>query len=461
MNRYQSAHLSVVLLAAAIAGPTQAQQLAITNVNVVPMTSDTVLRQHTVLVNDDRITSIIPSTQWTTPSADTIDGASGFLIPGLWDMHAHVFRAGNMDEVFRQLVRHGVLGVRDMNSPVSLDSIHKLRSSVVNGQLEAPYIAAPGPLLDAPGRSANEMSPAIREVRNQEEVREAVRELQAEGADFIKVYNRMSEQMLRAALAEGDALDIPVAGHVPMPIAASVLSDLGMASQEHLQGILAESSDAGDEFREFAATAMQGDPTREIIARFVELRMRMVAEYSTERAEKLFATLHRNGTAITPTLVSNRGFLFGGFDENLTADPRFEAMDVSMRMAWNQPNPIAGLMSEETRADWFGRLGQIVGELNDQDVMLLAGTDLGVPWVYPGSSLHDELVLMQQAGLTPYEALTTATRAAARFLGLEDMGTLEEGSVADLVLLSANPLSDVAAVRDVQIVVLRGSPIHP
>ncbi len=451
--------LANVTAVAAEQGP--GAPVVITNVNLVTMAEDSLLSGHTILLVDGIISTLGPSGSIEIPDGATvIDGQGGFLIPGLWDMHVHIFGPLMESFVFPELLKHGVTGVRDMNGPISLDSIHTLNRSIESGIVRGPTIVAPGPLIDAPGRSPDEINPAIREVGNATEARTTVRDLIDRGAHFIKVYNRMTLPLLEAVLAEAAERDFPVAGHVPPPFAASTLSIAGMASQEHLQGILEESSVAGDEFRDFIAGTFSDSPSRETIVHFVELRTRMVTEFDPERASDLFSIFSRQGTAITPTLVSNRGILLAGIEESLRTDPRFGFLPEEVQNAWSQPNRLYSLFDVDTKREWYSRLISVVGQLNNSNVLLLAGTDLGVPWVYPGSSLHDELELMTQAGLSPRQALATATVNPTRYLGLTDRGTIETGQIGDFVLLGSNPLDDITAIRDIKAVLLRGIPVR-
>lgn len=433
------------------------RMIAITNLNVVTMLGDEILRNHTVLLDGDRILTIGPTATFGVPDGATVlDGGGGYLIPGLWDMHVHIFGPTMETEVFPALLTHGITGVRDMNGAVSLDSIQRLKANIRIGSVVGPTIVAPGPLIDAPGRSPDELSAAIREIGDPEEARSTVRELAEQGADFIKVYNRLTGPLLDALFKEANAVGIPVAGHIPLPMEPSRLSRAGMVSQEHLQGILEESSTAGDEFREFIATAFEGTPDRETIDRFVELRTRMVTEFDAERASQLFEILASVGTAITPTLVSNRGVLLAGIDESLTSDSRWAELPDDIRASWSQPSRLYSLFDAELKSRWYDQLLSIVEQMDAQGVPLLAGTDLGVPWVYAGSSLHDELELLVQAGLSPRRALAAATSTPAHVLGLDDHGTIEAGNIADLVLLGSNPFEDITAVRDIRAVILRG-----
>lgn len=434
--------------------------LVITDVNVVPMSRDTTLVDQAVHISGGRIVAIGPmATATIPPNAQRLSAQGGFLIPGLWDMHVHVFGASLERELFPQLLAHGITGVRDMNGPVPLDSIQHLKDALADGRVRGPMLFAPGPLVDAPGRSTNELSPGIMEVANEEEARGAVRTLAEQGADFIKTYNRMTPSLLHALLDEAGEVGIPVAGHVPHTLPASSLT--GLASQEHFQGILEESSAAGDSLRTFMGSEAAANPDAGAIARWVDLRTRMVHEYDERRSHQLIELFGDNGTALTPTLVSNRGVLLFDIDDSLRDDERFRGLDAGVREAWQQPNRQFALIADTTRSLWFDRLKSVLRQANDAGVLILAGTDLGVPWVYPGSSLHDELELFVDAGLSAYEALATATLNPAHFLGLDDHGRIDVGSVADLVIVNGNPTDDIGAVRAVTHVLRSGTVVYP
>jgi imidazolonepropionase-like amidohydrolase len=427
---------------------------AFTHVNVVPMGRDTVLRDQTVLVRRGRIAQVGPAGEVRVPGgARIVEGTGKYLIPGLWDMHVHTLTVPDsllglerraVELFFPVLLANGVTGVRDMGAP--LDSILALRRRIRTDSLLAPRIVAAGPALSGPspwGGAAGH----IWRVQTPEEARQAVDSLHRAGVDFIKVHDFLPRDVYFAIAAEAERLRMPLVGHLRASVGPAEASDAGQVSIEHLApefpAYCAPDGEArADEFyaawrKDFATGLMKG---------ILELRRTR----DPRTCAGLWAHLRRNGTWVVPTTVLRRQdstFYSGPAASYLT--PRMRALcDATIA----QREPAGAALTEAFYRD----MGAQVAEMHRAGVPLLAGADAGSGCLVPGFSLHDELEHLTEAGLTPFEALRTATTNPARFLGATDsLGTVEAGKVADLVLLDANPLEDIRNARRVQ-AVMRG-----
>ena len=462
---------AVAALAAPLAagsGPTDVQEptLAITGVTVIPMDGRPPRSGVTVLVSEGRISAIVASEAAEIPAGATvIDGTGKFLIPGLWDMHVHVFEEESPERRFSMLVANGVTGVRDMNGPLLLEEIHALREQVERGEVLGPRFVAPGPLVDGPGRPPSALGPRVVSVATPEEARDTVRALAARGADFIKVYNRLTPELYEAILDEAKRIGISVAGHVPLTVSPIAASDAGQRSMEHMRGVLEGASPEGERLRLatlalLTNTPLSENPTQSAAAAVLEGRRNLADTYDPVLAAELYARFARNGNWHCPTLVSNRFVLLGELErESFTSDPRLEYVSAETRESWAGASYLRGLgnPTPEQRRKRFRLQQEAVAEMYRAGVGVIAGTDVGAPYTYAGFSIHDELQLMVEGGLTPAEALGTATRDPAEFLGWgAELGTVEEGKIADLVLLDANPLEEVGSTRAIAAVVLNG-----
>lgn len=434
-------------------------ELLLEGAGVIDLEAGRVVSGVSIGIRGDRIVHVgRPGSMRTTASTVVVDARGKYVLPGFWDMHVHVLHPGVREIAFPLLVANGVTSVRDMNGPLPLAEIEVLRQHIASGEVVGPRIYAPGPLVDGPGRPPSALGDEVLAVATEEEARAAVRRLHGEGADFIKVYNRLNQDLLLAILDEAAALDLPVAGHVPATVAAAVASEAGLRSLEHLQGLLESSSSAGDRLRERTAMGLalmlqKQRPSAQLVAEIRALRVAIVDEYEPARARTLFERLRDNGTWVTPTLVSNRGLLIAPAESRVADDPRLEYLPERWTASWFGNAPAAAAATGRRQ---FERLVEVVGTLHEVGVPLLVGTDLGVPHVFPGFSLHDELALLVRAGLDETAALRTATSAPPRFLGLDDSGAIASGQRADLVVLDANPLQAIDATRRINAVVLAG-----
>jgi hypothetical protein len=392
-----------------------------------------------VVISEGRITGIGKEIQ-PAPGARVIDATGKFLIPGLWDMHVHLDSQGN---ALRALAANGITGIREMYSGIPIATLGAWRARPEN-----PRIVAAG-FLDGPLMlTSGPAPPDAYAVGTAEQARIAIALLAASGADFLKVYNSLPREAYFAIAQESRRIGIPFAGHVPEAVSPAEASEAGQRSQEHLINILLACSTREAELRGQRIATMN-DPAISGQERMLQLGFPdprgLFATYDEAKAAALFKTFVKNATWHTPTLALLQSFL---------ADKAR-----ARRMAYMQDVP------PEQFDMWMARIGallerykKLVGDMHRAGVEFLAGTDSGpnTP-VPPGTGLHDELELLVESGFTPMEALQAATRNPARYFGkIQEMGTLETGKVADLVLLDANPLEDIRNTRKISMVVLRG-----
>lgn len=429
--------------------------LVFSHVNVIDGNGGPVQRDMTVVVLDGRIAAIRRSDDAQLPAAAQVIDASGkYLIPGLWDMHVHWY-----DEPLLGLfVANGVTGVRQMwGMPLHLG----WRDRIAAGGLVGPRFAIASTIVDGP----NPVWAGSRVVADENAARQAVRDLKRDGYDFVKVYNRLPRDAYFALAAEAKVRGLPFDGHVPMAVTATEASDAGQRSIEHLDGILYGSSREEDALRKrnrelsTGGEASKGiDPATRALRR--ELRERLLATYDPSRATALFARFVKNGTWQCPTLTVLRS-MASLDDPTFTSDPRLKYMPQRIRNSWKPANNPR--LASKTRADYlldrrsYRKHLEIVGAMRRAGVKFLAGTDVLNPFAFPGFSLHDELALLVEAGLTPMDALQAATINPAVYLGQsKSLGTIETGKVADLVLLEANPLDDIAHTKRITAVITAG-----
>jgi imidazolonepropionase-like amidohydrolase len=448
-----------LLLLALLVGPSfspaePSSPLAIMHVTLIDGTGRPPQPDQTVLIEAGRITAIGATAKIKVPkSTRTIDASGKFLLPGFWDMHVHI--AGlNADPSWSKqvllplLLANGITGVRDMGG--DLDTLLSWQRDAESGVLLAPHIVASGPFLVGSGKKTPEQYP----VHNAAEARAAVDDLKKRGANFIKIISMPSRDAFFAVADESKKQNIPFVGHLPFEIGAIEASDAGMRSIEHfLYSAFALSfSSKETELRpRLVLVEKNGDS-----AAWEQIAHEADATYSLEKAAALIQTLKKNGTWVTPTLAS---LDITSHPENWkTDDPLLVFVPPAMAKQWR--DSFADEQMKQ-RAAWLGRQAsndwKLTGELHRAGVPLLVGSDSLDPFVFPGDSFHHELAELVRAGFTPMEALQAATRGAAEFLGREkELGTVESGHAADLVLVSANPVENIANTRKVWAVLRNG-----
>jgi imidazolonepropionase-like amidohydrolase len=282
-------------------------------------------------------------------------------------------------------------------------------------------------------------------IKTPEDGRRAVDDLKRRGADFIKLQSLIPRDAVFAIADEAKKQGIAFVGHVPDAVRASEASNAGQKSFEHLIGIFEGSSPLEDEFIKGAKTEKK----------FLET-------YDPKRADALFALLAKNQTWQCPTLVWERG---GNLIDqtDFAADTRAKYVpaywkDVTWKRFTEQVEHEFNTDDLATRMRFVEKELEVVKAMHKAGIPFLAGTDTppGV-YIFPGFSLHEELQRLVAAGFTQTEALQTATLNPAKFLGREnELGTIEKGKLAEMVLLDANPLDDIGNTQKIAGVVANG-----
>ena len=428
--------------------------LVFTHVTIIDGTGAPAKSDMTVEITGSRITEVGPSADLRIPkAAQVVDATGKFLIPGLWDMHVHWFR---YDKTFLQLFPiNGVTGVRVMwGAPIHFE----WRKEFEEGTLLGPRMAIAGNILDGP----KPIWPGSMAIADEAEARQAVITTKQQGYDFVKVYTRLPREAYFAIADEAKKQHIPFAGHVPQSVSVAEASDAGQKSIEHLTGILPACSSREEELRQrlyaYSNPLVGQRPPDPSLLRL--LTRQMLETFSTQKATALFARLKQNQTWQCPTFTVLRSGAFIN-DPSFRNDPRLKYMPSQLRTSWDSANDFR--FRTRTAEDFnlaravYRKQIEVAGLMHKAGVEFIAGTDVLNPFCFPGFSLHDELAILVEAGLSPMEALQAATLNPARFLGKEkDIGTVANGKIADLVLLDANPLDDIRNTTKINSVVVNG-----
>jgi hypothetical protein len=380
-------------------------------------------------------------------NAYVIDAAGKYLIPGLWDMHVHVFRNASQrrpnEYYFPLFIANGITGVRDMWTKLDkVAQVEQWRRQFIEKPGTVPRFGAVGTIVDGLPASW----PNSDTVSTADEARRMVNRLKAGGVDFVKVYWNLSREAYFAVADEAKKQRMPFAGHVPLSISAVEASDAGQRSIEHLDGISLACS--ADEERLSKINPSDLPPGK--------YEQQVFDTYDEQKCARLFSRFAKNTTWQVPTLTIFQRF--NSDPDSLANDERLKYIPIAEREEWKRF--ITRLQKPTTKQNAQRRLqmySKLIQGMRRAGVGIMAGTDLGNEYLYPGFSLHDELVLLVNAGLTPMEALQAATRNPAKFLGkLDSLGTIEKGKLADLILLDANPLEDIRNTQRINAVVVNG-----
>jgi imidazolonepropionase-like amidohydrolase len=419
---------------------------AITDVTVIPMTGDTTLGGTTVVIRDGRIAEIGATRNVKVPSgARRVDGRGKYLIPGLADMHAHLYSDGDIpDSVGKYelgvMVANGVTATRLM---IGTPEHFTLRREVEAGRIAGPqlWIASP--------QFTGKEDVNSRVVTTPEDARVAVQEMADRGYDFIKLTLFITPPVYDAIVDEAKRQKIPVVGHVDPEV--GVARALGARQQiEHLdnylESVLADSA-----------------PMKESVSDrglFRPKYWESLDYVDDTKVERIAGETARSGTFTCPTLtVFKKAFALGQSDEEIRSRPDWNLMPPADRKLylgarekyWSQA------ASEERRMRYVEVRNRLVKAIADSGGKIMAGSDTPEWFFGYGWTIHRELESLVATGLTPYQALAAATRNPAEFLrASKEWGTIEKGKRADLLLLEANPLEDIRNTARIEAVSVGG-----
>lgn len=436
--------------------------LAFDDVTVIDAASGVRPNQR-VIVREDRIVAVQPMAEaLESPVAQHIDGRGRFLVPGLWDMHVHFLYEPELTEGMADLfLRYGITSVRDTGG--DLAQITALRQSLRSSGQPAPRVFLSGPLLDGPRviyDGANSDQPALGvPVDSPEAAQERVVELVAAGADFIKIYELVEPPVFAALVEAARRQNLPIAAHVPLTMSADVAGP-AVDSMEHMRNLELACAGDWDALLAERLETIADYPGERGHALRSELhaaqRLPAIAHYDEARCDAVLATLGH--TIQVPTLRLNTLSMTRPYeraDWALAVDELPAAVAERWRQSVRERQAEELEDPEDTRFDQWSMF--LAGRLHERGVPIGAGTDTPIGLAIPGYSLHTELELLVRSGLPPLEALRAATETPARFFGLEkEMGQVAPGMAADLVLLGADPLADIANTRRIEGVMAAG-----
>lgn len=421
--------------------------LFLADVTVIDVSNGSATRNQTIVIRDDRIFEIGPSHAVTPPSPEQILATGGYAVPGLWDMHVHSMTEPDaaFDYFFPLFLANGVTGVRDMGSVV--DGILETRARLAaDPSLLAPQLYVSGPLLDGQALPWYGDLPLV--LANAEDVERELPRLQANGMDFFKVYDALPREAYDAVIAYGTANGIPVAGHAPKAVNLTGAGLAGQRTVEHLSpfGFRDCLADPDGWFkRAISAKFGQGSQV------YYTVTQELFAALDRDACRGAFKAMAEGGTYFTPTLVMELN------DRSRVSAADLEYLEPGRREWCETGLSDIDQADPDLRETVYLGYAALLGEMRMAGVPVIAGSDVPNNCLVPGFSLHWELARLVEVGFTPLEALQSATLKAAAVMDRSDeIGRIAPGYVADLLILEANPLDDIANLKRINGVVTRG-----
>lgn len=431
--------------------------MAITNVTVIDAVNG-VRKNQSVVFDGDQITAI-QSADAELSVAETIDGSGKYLIPGLWDFHVHLtFDDRFGDSMPGLFLSYGVTSVRDTGGQLSkvLPVVDKMRAE---GAI-SPRVFYAGPLLDGIFLVYDGISRPEIGSRNAtpEEAKATIADLKSQGVSFIKIYEMVTPAVFDAMVEAANELGLPIDSHVPLSMRASTAGPL-VDSIEHLRNIEMDCASNSAELHETRLELLQnpeGLTGGDLRTSLHDLqRMSAIANYDEARCDQTLEAL--SATMQVPTLRLNTFMMSPPYLRDDWSDA-LARLPAAVREPWQQTTD-EQLTKPQTEPDTtFGEWSLfLTGRAHDKGIPIGAGTDAPLGLSVPGYSLHSELEMLVRAGLSPLEAIQSATVRPAEFFSLQEgMGTIDVGKKADMVLLDANPLEDISNTKKISAVITKG-----
>jgi imidazolonepropionase-like amidohydrolase len=417
MSACRSAFLALACAASAAA---QAP-VAFTDVTVIPLDTERRLADQTVVVRDGRVVAMGPAATTPVPAGATrVDGRGRFLMPGLAEMHAHVPGANAPPEIVdRVLQLYTLFGNTTARSMLGDPSHLPLRERIARGETLGPRLVTSGPSFN--GNTVPTAAAATAAVEAQ----------RAAGYDFLKIHPGVPRAAFDAMDAAADRLGLTYSGHVPLDVGLDRALEARYATIDHLDGLL---------------EAMLRDGSPATTAQTGWFGLGLVDELDPAKLDALATRWAASGVGLVATQTLMENYASGDPGETLAARWEMAYWLPNQLANWtlNKNNFLAQGMPADRRQRYLTLRRRAIKALHDRGVPLLLGSDAPQVWNVPGVAAHRELQEMVRAGLTPYQALRTGTVNVARFFGWSDAGSVAVGQRADLLLLDADPLADVA-----------------
>ncbi|TDH26997.1 amidohydrolase [Segetibacter sp. 3557_3] len=432
--------------------------LVITNANIVNVAEGKIESGRLIAISGNTIQAIDDTRKSAQyKAARSIDLGGKYIIPGLWDNHVH-FRGGDsLIEANKALLplflAYGITTVRDCGGDIT-PAVMDWKKQIEAGTLAGPRIFSSGPKIDGPGATwAGSL-----EVTTPGEVSKALDSLKKLKVDYVKLYDsKVSREAFLETISQAQQQGMKTSGHMPYTVKLREAVDRGLDGSEHLYYVIKACSAKEDSITN---AIIQSEKTTKPIGLFAALPT-IYDTYDQPTADKLFRHLAEKRVSIVPTLFISK--TLGEIKEtDHTADSLLPYIDKKIQATYAGRIASAKRQSDESTRfskQFAAKAASLVPQLFRSGVNIMAGSDCGASnsYVYPGSSLHEEIKLIAASGLTPAQALQTSTINGSKFFGVEKTyGSIQKGKSSDLVVLEENPLTNINAIDNINMVLSNG-----
>ncbi len=445
----------VLIVCAQLEGQ-QKIDLVISNPAIINIANGSIVWHKDILISGNTIAGVVPHRAKYPGGIIVADATNKFVIPGLWDMHMHFGGGDSLVEENKALLplflANGITAVRDAAADIS-PYVLQWRAQIAAGSLQGPTIFSSGPKLEG----IKSIWAGDLEVGTVEEMKKAMDSLQGLKVDFIKITdNTILPEVYLAAIKEARKRGFPVSGHIPYVLTMQQVADAGLSSVEHMGYVLkAGAKNEAAIARQLAVGAITG---RDVMPQVLQ-------NFDTAYAMGVYKMMAAKGVAVVPTLSISRATAYLD-QEDHWKDAYLKYLGPGLKNTYWWRVKRAAADSREAialRHTVFEKSAGLLPLLHKAGVTIIAGTDAGYlnSFDYPGQSLHTELALMVQYGLTPLEALQASIINGPAYFHLQNQyGKIAKGFYADLLVLEANPLEHIANTQKINCVIVKGQSIN-
>lgn len=417
-----------------------------------------------VVIKGNRIISIHDSSEGIS-AAKVIDGTGKYMIPGLWDAHVHLTFEPEVEEhMFDLFMANGITSIRDTGGQI--DRMVRLKEQALSKVTHRPRVKIAGPLIDGMPRVYDGSSPGVPDISKgiftPEEATAYVAELAEAGVDLVKAYEMLTPELFEAVVNEAKKHKLKVTGHIPLQMTVHQASDLGMSSVEHMRNLemsMVPNAEAKVAERVKIISMSQDSMGYSVRSRLhSSYRFSSLKEIESQAKTNVLNTLNRNQTWQIPTLalVLSSELLPWSDDE---WKKTFDYLPAKTKQIWLKDcAAMVDVPVSDNQKSYMNWASGMLQDLQDNDIPIMAGTDCPIFFLTPGFSLHRELqTFVENAGMDPLAALKTATYNPALYFNMEhDLGTIDAGKIADLLILDKNPLENIRNTLSIHAVIKDG-----